>query len=103
MSQPETVHDIAIVGAGLAGLIQFRALQAQGFDPYLLDPRPEHALRPSNTDSRSTALTAHAVELLGLPTEWLHAHGQQIAEMVVDGGVGPSLRPDASLRLESGA
>ena len=103
MSQPETVQDIAIVGAGLAGLIQFRALQARGFDPYLLDPRPEQALRPSNSDTRSTALTAHAVELLGLPKEWLHAHGQQIAEMVVDGGVGSSLRLDASLHLASGA
>ena len=103
MSQPETVQDIAIVGAGLAGLIQFRALQAQGFKPFLLDPRPEQALTPSNVDTRSTALTAHAVDVLGLPTDWLNAHGQQIVEMVVDGGLGPSLRPETALHLESGA
>lgn len=103
MSQPETVHDIAIVGAGLAGLIQFRALQARGFKPFLLDPRAEQALAPSNADTRSTALTAHAVDLLGLPAEWLNAHGQRIAEMVVDGGLEPSLRPETSLHLESGA
>lgn len=103
MSQAEPVQEIAIVGAGLAGLIQFRALRAAGFEPFLVDPRPKAALGPSNADTRSTALTPHAVELLGLPADWLQAHGQQISEMVVDGGAGPSLRPEAALHLESGA
>lgn len=103
MSLPETVHDVAIVGAGLAGLIQARALQARGFTPFVVDPRTDAALRQSNADTRSTALTPSAIERLGLSPDWLRAHGQQISEMVVDGGLEPALNPVDSLRLDSGA
>ena len=103
MSQSESVQEIVIVGAGLAGLIQFRALQSRGFKPFLIDPRPQHALGLSNADTRSTALTPKAIGLLGLPDDWLHQYGQRIAEMVVDGGLSSALQPDASLHLDSGS
>jgi len=103
MSHPKTVQEIVIVGAGLAGLIQYRALQSRGFKPFLIDPRPQHALGLSNADTRSTALTPRAVGLLGLSDDWLREHGQQITEMVVDGGLSPALRREASLNLDSGA
>ena len=51
MSHPKTVQEIVIVGAGLAGLIQYRALQSRGFKPFLIDPRPQHALGLSNADT----------------------------------------------------
>ena len=103
MSQSESVQEIVIVGAGLAGLIQFRALQSRGFKPFLIDPRPQHAFGLSNADTRSTALTPKTIGLLGLPDDWLHQYGQRISEMVVDGGLSSALQPDASLHLDSGS
>ena len=103
MKPADTQFDVVIVGAGLAGLIQYRALEARGFTPFLIDPRDEAALRGSNGDRRATTLTAQSVESLGLPDDWLAEHGQRVNEMIVDGGQTTTLEPETSLRLESGA
>ena len=87
MQHSDPVREIVIVGAGLAGLIQARALAAKGFSPHVVDPRSATALRQSNADTRATALTPRSIELLGLPDAWLQTHGQRISEMVVDGGL----------------
>ena len=103
MQPSDPVSEIVIVGAGLAGLIQARALQKRGFDPLLVDPRPEDVVRRTNGDQRATALTPASVERLGLPAAWLAEHGQQIGQMVVDGGLLEPLEPGEALHLESGA
>ena len=103
MQHSDPVREIVIVGAGLAGLIQARALAAKGFSPHVVDPRSATALRQSNADTRATALTPRSIELLGLPDAWLQTHGQRISEMVVDGGLTTGLDPAKALHLDSGA
>ena len=101
--QTQAVHDIAVVGAGLAGLAQARMLQERGFATCLIDPRNRDDLQALSSDRRATALTPTSVQLLGLPADWLAAKGQQIGSMVVDAGLASALREDEALRLASGA
>lgn len=96
-------HDLIIVGAGLAGLIQYHLLKQAGFAPLLVDGRSLDAVLKGNEDRRSTALTALSVETLDLPLDWLEAEGSRIEEMLVDGGLSAALQSDESLRLKSGA
>ena len=96
-------HDIVVVGAGLAGLVQARMLQQRGFATHLIDPRERDSLRAPSADRRATALTPASVQLLDLPADWLAAKGQRIESMVVDAGLAPALSEDEALRLSSGA
>lgn len=97
------VHDIIVVGAGLAGLIQTRMLQRLGLRVHLVDPRERSALLAPSNDRRASTLTPASVALLELPQSWLVSRGQRIETMVVDAGVGPQLTDSEALRLESGA
>ncbi|MGB0480695.1 MAG: FAD-dependent monooxygenase [Alphaproteobacteria bacterium] len=97
------IHDIVVVGAGLAGLAQARMLQQRGVVTHLIDPRERDSLRAPSADRRATALTPASVQLLDLPADWLAAKGQRIESMVVDAGLAPALSEDEALRLSSGA
>jgi len=101
--QTPDIHDIVVVGAGLAGLVQARMLQQRGFATHLIDPRRQGDLRAPSSDRRATALTPTSVALLQLPADWLTARGQQIGSMVVDAGLAPGLTDNESLHLSSGA
>jgi len=56
-------HEIAVVGAGPAGLTAALLLKAQGFDTVLVGPRP-------GADPRTTALLTGSVNVLGAAGGW---------------------------------
>ncbi|WP_018697927.1 UbiH/UbiF family hydroxylase [Amorphus coralli] len=56
-------HEIAVVGAGPAGLTAALLLKAQGFDTVLVGPRP-------GADPRTTALLTGSVNVLGAAGAW---------------------------------
>ena len=94
------IHDVAIIGAGPAGLCLARALSGQGLSIVLLERQAETALADPAFDGREIALT-HAsqaqLEQLGL---WQRLPAEEVA-VLRDAQVlnGPSL---FALKIEAG-
>lgn len=95
--------DIAIVGAGPAGLSFARSLAGSGLDVALVEVQPEARLVDPPFDAREIALThhsAHLLQKLGLweriPAEEIHAlrdaqvlNGSRLPGMFIDHREGP--------------
>ena len=58
------IHDVAIIGAGPAGLCLTRALSGQGLSVVLLERQAERALAEPACDGREIALTQASQALL---------------------------------------
>ena len=63
------IHDVAIIGAGPAGLCLARALSGQGLSIVLLERQAETALADPAFDGREIALTHASQALLEQPPE----------------------------------
>ncbi|MGC3984712.1 MAG: 5-demethoxyubiquinol-8 5-hydroxylase UbiM [Pseudorhodoferax sp.] len=82
-------HDVAIVGAGPAGLALGLALARAGLGVALADAQPEAALAAPAEDGREIALTHPSIALLQRLGIWQHLRAHEIGRIrsarVVDG------------------
>lgn len=81
--------DIAVVGAGPAGLCFARALAATGLRITLIEPQPETTLADPPFDGREIALTHRSVRLLRQLDVWQRIPEEEISPLrdarIVDG------------------
>ncbi|PZQ13174.1 MAG: FAD-dependent hydroxylase [Rhodanobacter denitrificans] len=73
--------DIAIVGAGPAGLTLARSLRGSGLEIALIDPQPREALAEPAFDGREIALTHTSRRLLGEAGIWARLDADAIAPL----------------------
>lgn len=73
--------DIAIVGAGPAGLTLARSLRGSGLEITLIDPQPREALAEPAFDGREIALTHTSRRLLGEAGIWARLDADAIAPL----------------------
>ena len=89
MSQDMT-FDIAVVGAGPAGLAFVRSLAGAGFSVALIEGQDEASLRDPAFDGREIALTHHSMRLLKTMGVWDRIPADHISDLrqarVLDGG-----------------
>ncbi|MDQ1153222.1 5-demethoxyubiquinol-8 5-hydroxylase UbiM [Brevundimonas sp. SORGH_AS_0993] len=89
MSQDLT-FDIAVVGAGPAGLAFVRSLEGAGLSVALIEGQAEADLRDPAFDGREIALTHHSMRLLKTMGVWGQIPADHIADLrrarVLDGG-----------------
>ena len=82
--------DIAIVGAGPAGLAFVRSLAGAGLSVALIEGQDEAALREPAFDGREIALTHHSMRLLKTMGVWDRIPADDISDLrqarVLDGG-----------------
>lgn len=82
--------DIAVVGAGPAGLAFARSLAGAGLSIALIEVQPEASLRDPAFDGREIALTHHSIRLLKTLDVWDRVPPEQISDLrqarVLDGG-----------------
>lgn len=86
--------DLAIVGAGPAGLAFARTVAAQGLRIALIEREPDSALASPQFDGREIALTQTSVRQLEALDIWQHIPAEAIAPLrdaVVENGRGSSL------------
>lgn len=86
------IHDVAIIGAGPAGLCLARALSGQGLSVVLLERQAERALAEPACDGREIALTHASQALLEKLGLWQRLPAEEVA-VLRDAQVfnGPSL------------
>lgn len=86
------IHDVAIIGAGPAGLCLARALSGQGLSIVLLERQAETALADPASDGREIALTHASQALLEKLGLWQRLPAEEVA-VLRDAQVlnGPSL------------
>lgn len=86
------IHDVAIIGAGPAGLCLARALSGHGLSIVMLERQPEAALAEPAFDGREIALTHGSQALLEKLGLWSRLPGEELA-VLRDAQVfnGPSL------------
>lgn len=81
--------DIAIVGAGPAGLTLARSLRGSGLEIALIDPQPREALAEPAFDGREIALTHPSRRLLEAAGIWARLDAEAIAPLrearIIDG------------------
>lgn len=94
------IHDVAIIGAGPAGLCLARALSGQGLSIVLLERQAEAALADPAFDGREIALTHASQTLLEQLGLWQRLPAEEVA-VLRDAQVlnGPSL---FALKIEAG-
>ena len=94
------IHDVAIIGAGPAGLCLARALSGQGLSIVLLERQAETALADPAFDGREIALTHASQALLEQLDLWQRLPAEEVA-VLRDAQVlnGPSL---FALKIEAG-
>ncbi|WP_278958191.1 5-demethoxyubiquinol-8 5-hydroxylase UbiM [Aquipseudomonas alcaligenes] len=94
------IHDVAIIGAGPAGLCLARALSGQGLSIVLLERQAETALADPAFDGREIALTHASQALLEYLGLWQRLPAEEVA-VLRDAQVlnGPSL---FALKIEAG-
>ncbi|MDC7825776.1 5-demethoxyubiquinol-8 5-hydroxylase UbiM [Pseudomonas sp. BLCC-B13] len=94
------IHDVAIIGAGPAGLCLARALSGQGLSIVLLERQAETALADPAFDGREIALTHASQALLEKLGLWQRLPAEEVA-VLRDAQVlnGPSL---FALKIEAG-
>ncbi len=94
------IHDVAIIGAGPAGLCLARALSGQGLSIVLLERQAETALADPAFDGREIALTHASQALLEKLDLWQRLPAEEVA-VLHDAQVlnGPSL---FALKIEAG-
>lgn len=94
------IHDVAIIGAGPAGLCLARALSGQGLSIVLLERQAETALADPAFDGREIALTHASQALLEQLGLWQRLPAEEVA-VLRDAQVlnGPSL---FALKIEAG-
>ena len=94
------IHDVAIIGAGPAGLCLARALSGQGLSIVLLERQAENALADPAFDGREIALTHASQALLEQLGLWQRLPAEEVA-VLRDAQVlnGPSL---FALKIEAG-
>ncbi|XQE66933.1 5-demethoxyubiquinol-8 5-hydroxylase UbiM [Pseudomonas sp. P3C3] len=94
------IHDVAIIGAGPAGLCLARALSGQGLSIVLLERQAETALADPAFDGREIALTHASQALLEHLGLWQRLPAEEVA-VLRDAQVlnGPSL---FALKIEAG-
>ncbi|WP_175574612.1 FAD-dependent monooxygenase, partial [Pseudomonas syringae] len=82
--------DIAIVGAGPAGLAFVRSLAGAGLSVAVIEGQDEAALREPAFDGREIALTHHSMRLLKTMGVWDRIPADDISDLrqarVLDGG-----------------
>ncbi len=93
--------DVAIVGAGPAGLSLAIGLKGAGLSVALIEKRGEDAIREPRDDGREIALTHHSVSLLGALGAWTEIPADAVSplrEARVQSGPSPyALRLDPAL------
>jgi ubiquinone biosynthesis UbiH/UbiF/VisC/COQ6 family hydroxylase len=86
----DLMFDIAVVGAGPAGLAFTRSLTGSGLSVALIEGQPEAALRDPGFDGREIALTHHSIRLLKSLGAWDRVPAGEISDLrearVLDGG-----------------
>ncbi len=104
------VHDVAVVGGGVAGLSLTRALARAGADVVLVErAAPESPRRGASSlpvallnPWRGRKGAAHPDDLLGLATAWRWAEEMAAEEMAV-AGLGPGAHPSGVVRIATSA
>ena len=86
----DSIFDVAVVGAGPAGLAFVRSLAGSGLSVGLIEGQDEASLRNPPFDGREIALTHHSIRLLKTMGVWDRVPAEQISDLrqarVLDGG-----------------
>ena len=95
----DLMFDVAVVGAGPAGLAFTRSLAGAGLTVALVEGQDEAALRDPAFDGREIALTHNSIRLLKNQDAWDQVPAEEISDLrearVLDGGSPFALTFDA--------